>query len=238
MGTDTAAAVGSHAFRTHRNIEYALMVGIAGACPNPANPEEHVRLGDVVVSDAKGVFDYGHVKRTPEGDEHRGHHQRVSTSMLNAFNALVTDSMLGQHPWEAILARSTIPASFRRPPAESDVLRASDYAADIIPHPTDPPRRPDQPRLHGGAIGTADILLKDRTLRDRLRDQHGVRAVEMEGSGMQTAAWLANRQFIVVRGACDYADLHKNNEWQNYAALAAASVARCLIERMPSEWFG
>ncbi len=40
-------------FPTVRSI---IMVGIAGAVPCPSNPEEHVRLGDVVVSDTKGVI--------------------------------------------------------------------------------------------------------------------------------------------------------------------------------------
>ena len=241
MGTDSAASVGTNAFRTHPDIGYALMVGIAGACPNPSRPEEHIRLGDVVVSDAKGVFDYGHIKRTPEADTHRGHPQMVSPAMMGAFGALLSEDLLGRHPWEDVLAstlaKETTSPLFRRPSEDRDVLHASKDKDDVVPHPTDPQRRVGQPRIHGGAIGTADILLKDPSIRDRLRDDHGVRAVEMEGSGMQTAAWLANRQFIVVRGACDYADTHKNDDWQHYAALTAASVARCLIERMPAEWF-
>ena len=35
-----------------------IMVGIAGGVPNPAKPDDHVRLGDVVVSDRNGVVQY------------------------------------------------------------------------------------------------------------------------------------------------------------------------------------
>jgi nucleoside phosphorylase len=242
MGTDMAATVATNAFRTHPRIGYALMVGIAGACPNPDRAEEHVRLGDVVVSDAKGVFDYGHVKRTPGGDENRGSHQRVSGSLLGIFGMLSSEELLGRRPWEAILdstlANPEASWRFRRPGDDKDVLhRFVDGKAEVIPHPEDADRRPGHPRLHGGAIGTADILLKEPDLRDELRDRYAVRAVEMEGSGMQTASWLSGREFIVVRGTCDYADPTKNNDWQHYAALAAASVARSMVERMPDEWF-
>ena len=65
----------------------------------------------------------------------------------------------------------------------------------------------------------------------------GVRAVEMEASGLQNAAWAQGRDAFVVRGICDYCDNHKNDTWQNYAALVAAAYARALVEAMPSEWF-
>jgi nucleoside phosphorylase len=84
VGTDSAAAIGAHALRTFPSVEHILMVGIDGGCPNAAKPDEHVRLGDVVVSD-KGIMDYGHVKLTPEGPEYRspaqapcGHARRVA----------------------------------------------------------------------------------------------------------------------------------------------------------------
>ncbi|WP_041358029.1 hypothetical protein [Methylorubrum extorquens] len=242
MGNDTAATVGTNAFRTHPNLRYALMVGIAGACPNPERPDEHVRLGDVVVSDGKGVFDYGHVKRTAEGDENRGSPQKVSPALLGTFNLLTSEELIGRRPWEKVLAdtlakESTSPL-FRRPGDEMDILhRIVGGEPEVVPHPADPARRPGQPRLHGGAIGTANILLKEPGLRDSLRDRYSVRAVEMEGTGLQVASSMAGTEFIVVRGTCDYADPFKNDAWQHYAALAAASVARTMVERMPAEWF-
>jgi nucleoside phosphorylase len=87
------------------------------------------------------------------------------------------------------------------------------------------------------AIASADTLLKDPKLRDELRDRFGVRAVEMEGSGVQTAAWASGIDILVVRGICDYCDAHKNDIWQNYAALVAAAYARALIEILPDAWF-
>ena len=40
------------------------MVGIAGGIPYPEKPSEHVRLGDIVVSDQRGVIQYDFDKET------------------------------------------------------------------------------------------------------------------------------------------------------------------------------
>ena len=55
----------------------------------------------------------------------------------------------------------------------------------------------------------------------------------MEGSGTADAAWSARRDYLVIRGICDYCDTHKNDDWQRYAALVAAAYARALIENLP-----
>ena len=38
---------------------------------------------------------------------------------------------------------------------------------------------------------------------------------------------------LVIRGICDYADSHKNKEWQGYAALAAAAYTKELLGYIP-----
>jgi nucleoside phosphorylase len=38
---------------------------------------------------------------------------------------------------------------------------------------------------------------------------------------------------LVVRGICDYSDSHKNKEWQEYAAIAAAAYTKDLLYRIP-----
>lgn len=38
---------------------------------------------------------------------------------------------------------------------------------------------------------------------------------------------------IVIRGICDYADSHKNDDWQPYAAAAAAAYAKELLAIIP-----
>jgi nucleoside phosphorylase len=242
MGTNNAASVATHALRSFPTIQHIVMVGIAGGCPNPHKPEEHVRLGDVVVSDNKGIFDYGHVKQTVDGQEYRSWPQAPSAAMLGAFRNLVAGELLGNRPWEGhlerALAREGLSPRFARPADDEDVLHASEGTnEDILAHPFDPHRRPSLPRVYGGAVATADILLKDPKRRDELRDKFGARAAEMEGSGIQTAGWISGKDILVIRGICDYCDRFKKDVWQHYAALAAAAVTRALIETLPGEWF-
>ena len=91
--------------------------------------------------------------------------------------------------------------------------------------------------MHRGAIGSADVLQKDPGVRDNLRDKWDIRAIEMEGSGVQHAAWMKGKDVIVVRGICDYCDQYKNDQWQPYASLVAAAYARSMIEVLPDRWF-
>lgn len=239
MGKVSAAVVGSQALRSFKGVEHILMVGIAAGCPNPLVPAEHVRLGDVVVSNNAGILEFDDVKRTDGGAiEFRGSPQRPDNRMLQALNLLISQEELGRRPWEMhfseALQRLERKVEFRRPSEDLDILYQSDLPAV---HPLDPQRRPGWPRIHTGAIGSSDMLLKDSVYRNQLRDKFKVRAIEMEGSGLQTAAWAANRGIIVVRGICDYADMHKSDAWQRYAALSAASFAKALVQALPEEWF-
>ena len=52
--------------------------------------------------------------------------------------------------------------------------------------------------------------------------------MEMEAAGL-----MDNFPCLVIRGICDYADSHKNDDWQGYAAVAAAAFAKELLLVMP-----
>jgi nucleoside phosphorylase len=142
---------------------------------------------------------------------------------------------MNERPWEPIISAAIVKLGdkFARPAPSTDVLYEN---GAVVSHPNDD-RKAGFPRVHGGAIGTADTLLKNDVVRDELRDRFSVRAVEMEASGLQNAAWSFGKDVFVVRGICDYCDEHKNDEWQNYAAIVAASYTRALVEAMPAEWF-
>ena len=103
-----------------------------------------------------------------------------------------------------------------------------------MPHPVDPKCRERQPRVFFGPIASGNILLKDQCQRDALRDQFGVKAVEMEGVGIADATWNHGIGYLVVRGICDYADANKNDVWQCYAAMVAAAYVRAILEAMPA----
>ncbi|MFD0465086.1 hypothetical protein ACFQY9_27840 [Microvirga aerilata] len=236
MGNDNSSSVAANALRTFSQIEHIVMVGIAGGCPNEQKPEEHVRLGDVVTS-TKGIIGYDNVKATTEGSEIRGSIQAPSARLLAAQRGLEAGILARKKPWIDYIrfGQGKLSDNFARPSPDKDVLHNADGTA--INHPNQSGRVVDEPLIHGGVIGAADTLQKDPKMRDHLRDALGVRAIEMEASGLQTAAWAQSKDIFVIRGICDYCDAFKNNDWQEYAALVAAAYARALIEHMPSEWF-
>ena len=230
-----ANSVTVQALSSFADLEHILMVGIAGGCPNDQKPAEHVRLGDIVVVDYRGILEYDHVKMTQKGSKPRSHPQEPSARMLQAATQLDSGAALGKRPWEDLIKKGTKKYQAAVRPADKfDVLHAG---AEPVAHPDDPDRRRGLPRVHRGAIGSADVLQKNPRIRDNLRDKWDIRAIEMEGSGVQHAAWMKGKDVIVVRGICDYCDQYKNDQWQPYASLVAAAYARSMIEVLPDEWF-
>lgn len=234
MGNNVAASAVTNLIRSFPSIEFVLMVGIAGGIPNPRKRDGHVRLGDVVVTDEQGILQYDNVKRTETKIQIRDNSPKPGARLIGAVKALESDFILGELSLEEYLSKAIHLPVFRRPLPETDQLFDPKNAELQVPHPEDIWRtsHPDLPRIHRGAIGSANTLLKDPVLRDSLRDEHGVRAIEMEGSGIADGTWSVNREYLVIRGICDYCDSHKNDDWHYYAALAAAAYARALIENI------
>jgi hypothetical protein len=71
--------------------------------------------------------------------------------------------------------------------------------------------------------------IKHGATREPLRQDTGTLCFEMEAVGL-----MLDFPCIVICGICDYADSHKNEQWQGYAALAAAAYAKDLLCRIPS----
>jgi nucleoside phosphorylase len=84
------------------------------------------------------------------------------------------------------------------------------------------------PEIFVGRIASGSIMMKSGEHRDQIAHQHNVIALEMEGAGVWDEI-----PCIIVKGVCDYADSHKNDLWQRYAAAAAASVMKAVLGRYP-----
>ncbi|KAK4653514.1 hypothetical protein QC762_0084380 [Podospora pseudocomata] len=82
-------------------------------------------------------------------------------------------------------------------------------------------------RVHYGLIASGNQVIQDATFRDRLDEEFGghVLCAEMEAAGL-----MNNFPCIVIRGICDYADSHKNEDWQEHAAAVAAAFAKELLQ--------
>jgi nucleoside phosphorylase len=185
-----------------------------------------------------GIIPYDHIIDTPQGPELRQVFPRPSALLTHRAKMLEADELLGHRPWETLLdtMTSTFPA-FDRPAAETDRLFASDDEdADEIAHP-DPTRsghRPGRPKVHYGRIGSADTSMRNTTSRDQVAARYAVRAIEMEGRGVGTAAFASGREWFVLRGISDYADSRVNRVWRPYAAAVAAAYVAALLAQCPS----
>ncbi|KAK6500264.1 hypothetical protein TWF481_010609 [Arthrobotrys musiformis] len=83
----------------------------------------------------------------------------------------------------------------------------------------------NKPAIHFGLIASGDRVMKCGELRDSIAAKEDIIAFEMEGAGV----W-DNFPCLVIKGVCDYADSHKNKDWQNYAAAAAAACMKAFLE--------
>jgi nucleoside phosphorylase len=235
QGNNIAAARATLLLEHFPNVKSIIMVGIAGGIPNPTKVDEHVRLGDVVISDKKGVVQYDFTKESFEGIIYRNPARPPSARLVEAVSLLVAGQLEGNCPWLKFITPTLEKLQARRPGARTDILADSTNPEMIIRHPRDPKRFLGQPKVFTGPIASANILLKRPLKRDALRDKFGTKAVEMEGSGIADATWIHETGYLVVRGICDYCDKNKGDAWQLYAAIVAAAYTRALLESMPSQ---
>ncbi|KAK2761925.1 ankyrin repeat protein [Colletotrichum kahawae] len=86
-------------------------------------------------------------------------------------------------------------------------------------------------QIHYGLIASGNQVIKDALSRDRLNKQLGgnVMCIEMEAAGL-----MPDFPCLVIRGICDYADSHKNDLWQEYAAATASAFAKELLSHVYS----
>lgn len=227
-GTTGAAATAMQLLNDHSSIRFGVMVGIAGGIPSPSND---IRLGDVVVSKPVGTspgvvrFDMG--KRIEGGELLlTGALNKPPRILMNTVNRLQSDhemsgSDLAMH-LESMFARwPRMAQHYSRPKVDDDKLY-------VCGSPTSRPPRDDQtPKVFYGTIGSSNAVVKDRHLRDTLRDQN-ILCVEMEAAGL-----MDDFPCLVVRGISDYADSYKQDGWQKYAASTAAAYTKELLLSIP-----
>lgn len=238
-GTASAATVATDLLRTFPNIRIGLLVGIGGGAPS----ERHdIRLGDVVVSDG-GIFQYDFGK-TIQGRafQHTGFLNQAPTILRSAVASLKTKYMLDGHQLkeniEGVLERrKRLRKLFGRPKAHSDMLFQPNVVHDEggctvvcaknesnLVSRCERTEDEDDPAVHHGLVASANQVMKNAFIRDRLSAEKDVLCFEMEAAGL-----MNNFPCLVIRGICDYSDSHKNKEWQGFAAMTAAAYAKDLL---------
>lgn len=228
MGNNQAATRATELVSSFPAIKSIIMCGIAGGIPCPSNINEHVRLGDIVISGKSGIIQYDFVKETWSEIIEKGTRIAPDADLLYAVDILESQKLLGAAPWESNIDYITNKyPHFSRPSECEDVL--FDIKGNSIPHPIDSSRN-SYPKIFVGPVASANTLLKNPEKRDRLREKYNVKAVEMEASGISDASWNLSIGYLAVRGICDYCDSHKNDVWQLYAAGVAAAYVKSLLE--------
>ncbi|CAG8293488.1 unnamed protein product, partial [Penicillium salamii] len=243
-GNVSAATVAMQLLSSFHHIRFGLMVGIGGGVPSSS---ADIRLGDIVVSQpadtSGGVIQYDLGKALSGGQFKRtGMLNRPPKVLLTALatlqaHHLTEDSRVLEFISEI---QAKMPprraANFTRP-TQADCLyqpqynhEGSDICIDCDRSKMVPrlPRDYQEPVIHYGLIASANQVVKDGRRRDELARDLGVLCVEMEAAGL-----MNDFPCLVVRGICDYADSHKNKEWQGYAAAVAAAYAKELVLIVP-----
>ena len=239
VANNNAAITATNLLRSFEEIDDVIICGIAGAVPNPKKSEDHVRLGDIVISDMNGVLQYDNIKDTGTHINIRdtGTHINIrdtsskpSAKLIGITNKIKAEYEINNIPWLAHLNKYE--GGLRnsmRPDHSKDVLKINGVISD---HPLDNFRIESQPKVFYGPIGSANTLLKNEEKRNYLRDKYNVKAIEMEGSGIADGTWSLSKGYLIVRGTVDYCNPDKNDDWHNYAAICAASYTKAIIERL------
>ncbi|PNP50711.1 hypothetical protein THARTR1_08631 [Trichoderma harzianum] len=241
-GNNSSATVATRMISTFPNIRVGLMVGIGGGIP------EKTRLGDVVISCPSGT-EPGVVQWDMGKAEHGGQFKRTGslapppTALLTALGKFEADQITSREKMLSYLnglkSMPTVPRSFLKSDSLKDVLFDSKYAhvegedcsrcdeKMLVQRKM----REDDMVIHCGLIASGNQVIKDAILRDKLHQMFdkNVFCVEMEAAGL-----MNDFPCIVIRGICDYADSHKDDKWQDYAAAVAAACAKAFLTVVPA----
>ncbi|CAH0036183.1 unnamed protein product [Clonostachys rhizophaga] len=244
MGKVSSATVAVHCRVSFPNIRLALVVGICGAVPFIPKSNTSIYLGDVILS--RGIVQYDLGQQLPEqfvrkdkisedlgrpGGEIRSFlaklesirgRKRLRTKTISYLNSLQSEPEL-YAGYPGVQYDKLFKAMYRHVSDghKCDECGCSGELVVRARHSQDIP----QPAIHFGLIASGDAVMKCGVERDDISTQEGVIGFEMEGAGV----WDTFPS-IVIKGACDYADSHKTDVWQRYAAATAAACTKGLLE--------
>jgi len=235
---------------TFQKVEYVFLVGVAGGVPHYTDYSKHVKLGDVVVScpnkNTKGIYVYCD-SATPTDNTFNFDVKSFSPKMLNLqviaeglkMNNNEKNAPWSEHLQEALSRLNNSEQDFKPPPAETDKLYMSLGEGDVIEvaHPTpmekDNVRVGNCPRIHLSPIASGRTVVKSDMIRQEFAREFGALAFDCEFDAVcDSILGNCKDSFICVRGISDYKDGTRRKEWQPYASLAAASVAKAIICRL------
>ncbi|KAM3560929.1 hypothetical protein MY1884_002648 [Beauveria asiatica] len=254
-GTTSAATTASSLLASLPSIRIGLLVGIGGGITRPE--EDHdIRLGEVVVSQPDGatggVCQYDLIKAKSGGiRELKSFLGRPPTVLLHALASIQAEherkdskipfflqEMLNKNPKMGRKSRKNPgychqgfdnDRFFKAPSSHvpGPDCRGCDAADELHRDPRDT----TDPDIHYGIIASGNTLIQDAATRDRILTDVGEDCICFE---MEAAGLMNHFPCLVIRGICDYADSHKNDQWQRYASATAAAYAKELLAYVPA----
>ncbi|KAH6687803.1 hypothetical protein F5X68DRAFT_268552 [Plectosphaerella plurivora] len=217
------------------NIRIGLMGGIASGAPRLGHD---LRLGDVVAgvgieeSSRAGPAVFRPGARTLTltwNHSHYGQQQQVGAQIKTQLA-----DILARLPYQKR-------RKYSRPPVVSDRLYKPDFihtdslqSCSVVcgDEPERLVERPlrdasldedDESIIHHGAIQRSSTFVKSAQVRDAQAAEEGVLCFKVDTLDLKGFPCL------IAVGICDYADSHKNDEWQNYATMMAAVYIKELL---------
>ncbi|CAH0042641.1 unnamed protein product [Clonostachys rhizophaga] len=244
-GTISAATVARDMMHTFPNIRVGLMVGIGGGAPSDRHD---IRLGDIVVgtpgNGEGGLLQYDFGQNIQDREfQTTGFLNQPPPFLRTALMKLQAGYDIQGHTLRSevgrVLEKNTrLRKQFRRPDISTDRLYQSevthaspgencDKICGVSGLKLRPERDEDDLGVHYGLIASANQLMKNALVRDNLASTRDILCFEMEAAGL-----MNHFPCLVIRGICDYADSHKNKDWQGFAAMMAAAYAKDLLKQI------
>ncbi|KAF3765153.1 purine and uridine phosphorylase, partial [Cryphonectria parasitica EP155] len=248
QGTVATAQTVPNIRLTFPNVTIGLLVGIGGGIPH--YPEHDVRLGDVVVGapeSGPAVVQYDFGKRTAdEGFEVTRTLAKPPRLLLSVVNKVEDkygylrtgdEDVLKVH-LSRFLEYPNLKKQFYDRPQVPDRLFLAPFTHQpgtvCAEHESDMEvarktrETGDHIVVHYSTILSGDTLMKSPGARDALSRKHNnALCFDMEAAGLMDVF-----PCLVICGISDYADSHKNDAWQKFAAAAAAAYAREILLNM------
>ncbi|KEY75150.1 hypothetical protein S7711_01600 [Stachybotrys chartarum IBT 7711] len=248
MGVSSAAAAAVDCRRSFRKVEIALVVGICGALPIIPGTKTPIYLGDVIISD--GIIPYRNVRIfTNQSIQRNALHDMMAKpkrhimALLAKLRVKSSSEALEEETRKNLEALGASDPAMRYPGIQADRLFEADYEhvgskekchrgglcddRRITRY-----RRGDiaNPKIHIGTMASGDALMKSARERDRIAQESKIIGFEMEANGV----W-DEMPSLVIKAVNDYADSHKNDIWQRYAAASAAAAMKAFLSHWTPE---
>ncbi|KAL5338221.1 nucleoside phosphorylase domain-containing protein [Aspergillus crustosus] len=205
-GTTSATSVATEMRFTFPLIEFWLLVGIRGGAPGA---HADIRLGDAVVGipspGRDGVIPYDYGKTLAEG-------KFIQTASINK-------------PPVAILTAVSKLQAGDRTKQQTSISEMAKRSGQVLGMAR-PPRSSEDPKIHYRTTASGNQVIKDAATRDKLAKELAILCFKIEAAG------VVNFPFLSIHSTCNYADAHKNKQWQGYLAAAAAAYAQKLLTMM------